>query len=238
MAGSEDVTRHPLVERLLSLGFAPDQFVVFGSGPLLPHGIRTDIADLDVLARGDAWERARREGRPGLGPLTGERMARFFGDRIEVSQGWVGDLDVDGLIDNADVYEGIRFAPLTAVLAYKRILNRPKDISDISNLETIVGHRSGDVARTFGVRTRALVTAGGVPAARTATSMRSLPFLRSGFKPLLAMADVPEPCLDPPDEGNAAIKPYFGAGGEHPDEITRRFFDIVAGLREFAELPA
>jgi hypothetical protein len=126
------LAEHPLIRRLSMLKLDPDDFVIFGSGPLLAHGIRSDVGDLDIVARGPAWERAARLGEPTIGVLNGAPMIHFWGGLIEVSQGWISaDWDADQLIDDADIVEGLRFARLEYVLSYKQSLRRAKDMADI-----------------------------------------------------------------------------------------------------------
>ena len=110
-------------------------FVIFGSGPLLAHGLRYGIHDLDVIARGPAWQRVREHGCPGTGSVNGAPMALFWDGLIQFSRGWItADWDADALIDRAQRIDGWPFATLADVLAYKEILLRPKDYPDIAAL--------------------------------------------------------------------------------------------------------
>jgi len=143
MSGALDIHRHPLLRRLISLGLRSADFVVFGSAPLLVHGLREDVRDVDVVARGAAWQRARATGVAAVGPLTGSPMVHYWGGRIEVSPQWTSpSWDVDLLIQNADVVHGVRFARLQDVLAHKRALGRTKDEADVAAVESHIGlHR-------------------------------------------------------------------------------------------------
>jgi len=110
-------------------------FVIFGSGPLLAHGLRYGIHDLDVVARGPAWQRVLEHGCRGTGSVNGAPMALFWDGLIQFSQGWISaDWDPDDLIDRAQRVQGWPFATLADVLAYKEILLRPKDYPDIAAL--------------------------------------------------------------------------------------------------------
>lgn len=130
------VFRFPLLRRLAALDLDTAHYAVHGSGPMLAHGLKTTIGDLDVIARGPAWERAVALGEPGYSALRGDPCVRFWQGRIEVFRTWVTDYcTVDELIDGADVIEGIRFVQLPHVLAYKRLLGRRKDAADILVLE-------------------------------------------------------------------------------------------------------
>jgi hypothetical protein len=110
-------------------------FVIFGSGPLLVHGLRYGIHDLDIGARGPTWRRVAEHGCPGTGGINGAPMALFWDGLIQFSQGWISaDWDADDLIGRAESVQGWPFATLTDVLAYKQVLLRPKDHRDIAAL--------------------------------------------------------------------------------------------------------
>ena len=131
-AAAPAITEHPLIRGLVALGLEPEDFVIFGSAPLYVHGYRSALRDLDIVARGEAWERARETGSPTVGTITGAEAAQFWGEKITVYRDWISPLwDVHDLIRRADVISGLRFAPLADVLAYKLMLRRPKDITDI-----------------------------------------------------------------------------------------------------------
>jgi len=56
---------HPLLRALRDLALPGNDYVLFGSGPLLVRGWIEEVGDLDVLARGRAWDHAC-----SLGPLV------------------------------------------------------------------------------------------------------------------------------------------------------------------------
>jgi len=137
----EALTDHRLIRRLAVLvtvlGLDRRDFVIFGSGPLLAHGLRADISDLDVVARGRTWELVSQYGFPARGNVNGARMASFWGGLIQFSSGWISaDWETDDIIENAEFVEGMPFARLTDVLRYKRTLGRPKDRHDVALLES------------------------------------------------------------------------------------------------------
>ena len=117
-----------LLGEVRALGLPAGHFVLFGSGPLLVRGIVPPTGDVDVLARGPAWEVAR-----GLGPLVrlspyDVEVVRLLEGRIEIGTVWgIGDVDVDHLIDTAEVIDGLPFAGLAHVRTYKELAGRPKD---------------------------------------------------------------------------------------------------------------
>jgi len=114
-------------------------FAVFGSGPLLAHGLRQHVRDLDVVARGDVWRRVSRHGFPAIGAINGAPMVQFWDGLIQFSATWVSESwDTDELIDRAEIIQGLPFARLCDVLAYKQILRRPKDLADIEVLKDVL----------------------------------------------------------------------------------------------------
>jgi hypothetical protein len=137
---SEDRLIRRLIKLVTELDLDRRDFVIFGSGPLLAHGLRRSIRDLDVVARGTAWRRVSERGFPAAGAITGAPMALFWGGLIEFSSGWISEgWDTDDLIGRAEIIHGLPFAQLTDVLAYKQMLRRPKDGPDIEALLDLLG---------------------------------------------------------------------------------------------------
>lgn len=130
----DELIRH-LVKLVTELDLDRHDFVIFGSGPLLAHGLRQRIRDLDVVARGTVWHRVCQHGVPAVGDINGAPLALFCDGRIQFSRGWISEAwDADDLIDRAEIIQGLPFAQLTDVLAYKDALRRPKDLPDIEAL--------------------------------------------------------------------------------------------------------
>jgi hypothetical protein len=127
---------HKLLRRLESLALPPSDYVVTGSGPLLAHGLKKDIHDIDLVARGRAWEMAARLNRPHRAKSgLGLRIVLFGGD-IEVFDHWLGGLtDVDAMIGSAELVDGVPFLSLADTLRWKRGLGRAKDLPDIALIE-------------------------------------------------------------------------------------------------------
>lgn len=133
------LSENRLIRRLAvlvaELDLDPRDFVIFGSAPLLAHGLRHGTRDLDIVARGSAWRRVADLGRRGTGSVNGAPMALFWDGLIQFSQGWISaDWNADDLIDRAERVQGWPFARLADVLTYKRALLRPKDYPDIAAL--------------------------------------------------------------------------------------------------------
>ena len=133
-----------LIEELLSLKLPPEDFAIFGSTPIAAHGLMdfSEVGDLDIVARGSAWERAKSLSLV-LPKETELKFGEFIGffkkgdaDDIQIFTGWPhGNWDVNELIDTADVINGIRYVTLENVLKWKKARNRPKDANQIALLE-------------------------------------------------------------------------------------------------------
>ncbi len=115
-----------LFERLRALELPVDDFAVFGSGPLAIRGLIDIVGDLDVITRGSAWDAVK-----DLGSVVmyGDDMTVDFGNGLTFGRGWdFGVFDIEQLITDAEVIEGLPFVRLGAVYEYKRLANRPKDL--------------------------------------------------------------------------------------------------------------
>ncbi|MFB6398038.1 hypothetical protein [Polymorphospora lycopeni] len=127
------IGRHPLIRMLRALHLPATDYVVFGSGPLLAHGLRTQLGDLDVVARGAAWDRLAAMSRPVTAPSGHGRMVRL---QIEAADRWLPGFDTDHLIRSAEWHAGIPFAPLSEVRRSKLATARPKDRADLALIDS------------------------------------------------------------------------------------------------------
>lgn len=111
-------------------------YAIFGSGPLLARGVIAEANDLDVVSRGPAWDRAVAVGEIRRLPEDGAEIVSCFGGLVTIGRSWAfGDVDVDDLIDTAEMIGGLPFVRLEHVAAYKRIARRPKDLAHLTLLE-------------------------------------------------------------------------------------------------------
>lgn len=141
---SENIHNNHLVAELLSLELPSKDYAIFGSAPIAAHGLMdfSEVADLDLIARGEAWEMAKTLSKepPVETELKFGEVLTFFkrGDEYDISiyTGWPhGNWNIDELIESADVIDGIRFVSLDNVLKWKKARNRPKDAHQIELLE-------------------------------------------------------------------------------------------------------
>ena len=117
---------HQLVYELVELALPMRDWALFGSGPLLMRGWIEEVGDLDIISRGQAWEKARMLGSP-LELIDGPPIYEI-GEGITVGTSWAyGDFSIDELIDTSEIIDGIPSVRLEYVVAFKEIADRPKD---------------------------------------------------------------------------------------------------------------
>lgn len=125
------------MQKLLSLDLPANDYAVFGSAPMALHGLKTLSNDIDVIARGEAWEKAKNFCFPEESPMKFGNFLKLFDGKIEIYHCWFPKdaWNVDELIDGAEIVDGVRYVRLEDVLKYKKTRNSPKDISDIKLIE-------------------------------------------------------------------------------------------------------
>jgi hypothetical protein len=120
---------HPFFRELTSLQLDPENFAIAGSGPLFARGWIDDPGDLDIVARGSAWDAAAKLGKVVPAPYSDVQHVTLFDGDIDILNGWFPERwPVDHIIDEADLICGLRFARLDVVVATKRMLARPRDL--------------------------------------------------------------------------------------------------------------
>ncbi len=107
-----------------ALGLPAEDYAIFGSAPLLAHGLIAEVGDIDIVATRSAWQLAQKLGSPAPAP-GGDRVVHLAPD-IDIYDGWLG-LDAEAIIRRAELLDGLPVAHLSDVAAYKRLLDRPKD---------------------------------------------------------------------------------------------------------------
>ena len=107
------IKENALIQKLLTLNLPTEDYVLFGTAPLFLRGIKDLGHDLDLVARGRAWEMAAQAGIVEIPRSGAGHVISLFDGEIEVFDSWTpGVWDVDKLIETAETAEGIRFARL------------------------------------------------------------------------------------------------------------------------------
>lgn len=133
MTGTPTASRGTsLFDSLRSLGLPDGEYAVFGSGPLIVRGIIDATNDLDVVSRGAAWEKACDLGEMVTLIEYDVDIVNFLEGAITIGRSWAyGDVDIDELINTADIIDGLPFARLEHVVRYKTIAGRPRDLEHL-----------------------------------------------------------------------------------------------------------
>jgi hypothetical protein len=107
------------------------------------RGIIEATNDLDIIARGAAWERVRQIGE--ISTFDDENACvNLFDGRITFGTTWkYGSFDLDELIDTAELIDGLPFVRLEHVITYKEVAGRPKDRAHLEQLRSFSATPSG-----------------------------------------------------------------------------------------------
>jgi len=134
---------HSLFEELKKIGLPEGDYAIFGSGPLWVRGMR-ESNDLDIIARGSAWEHAKANGMVDVKEECNLERARFADGRIEIYHDWCpGEWNIDELIDTAERVDGIPFVKLEYVIDWKKQKGREKDMKDLILIEEYLSKNNG-----------------------------------------------------------------------------------------------
>jgi len=130
-----------LLKELKKLNLPEGQFAVFGSGPMAIRGIR-EAGDLDLIVTQAVWDSLLKQGykveeddwmvKDADGKVFSFHRELIPVGNIEIWRKWSFIPDsAEELIENADIFDGVRFVKLDKVIQWKRAFNRPKDKEDV-----------------------------------------------------------------------------------------------------------
>ncbi len=121
-----------LFDRVRRLNLPEGDFAIFGSGPLIIREIVPASNDLDIICRGQAWDRIKGVGEPQYLAEYDLRIVTMFDGSLTFGNRWgIGEFDINELIDTAELIDGLPFVRLEHVESYKKISNRPKDLAHL-----------------------------------------------------------------------------------------------------------
>ena len=135
-----------IFERVAELKFPIGHYAVVG-GAMEAHGIRK-ARDVDIVVSAELFDELVADGWPPycLKPCCmgkeGTRRRLEKGDvQVNSEISWEGTLfaETDKLIEDAEIIQGIPFAQLDILAAWKRARAREKDFKDIELIEAYLG---------------------------------------------------------------------------------------------------
>ncbi len=117
-----------LILELKKLNLPNNEYAVFGSGPLAIRGIR-ESKDIDIIVKLKLWNMLAKKY-----PIKNKKISIGSIDiTYEKLSPWSGN--INNLIDNAEVIDGIRFLTLSDTIKWKKAYGREKDKRDIQLIE-------------------------------------------------------------------------------------------------------
>lgn len=125
-----------IIKRVQSLQLPAGSYVVFGSGPLALAGIR-ESQDIDLLVNESVTQKLQTAGWKQIEKTP--TMRPFIKGNFEVFHQWVVpgyETTVEQLLKTATVVDGVPFASLAEVRAWKQAMARSKDLADIELIDT------------------------------------------------------------------------------------------------------
>lgn len=122
-------------EELKSINLPAGNLAVFGSGPMCVRGLR-ECQDLDVIVTEKVFNEYLQNLDWELKEHNNSKYLKNKNLEIELWKNWaLGDWNIQELIKDSEVINGIPFVKLEYVLKWKKINNLEKDLKDIKIIE-------------------------------------------------------------------------------------------------------
>lgn len=133
------MTANDIVRKLAQLALPVQDYVVHTSASLVLRGILEGARDIDIVARGAAWQAAVALAEAGGAELTKGKLDQKVGvgDDIEIYDGWLGETNEE-VIARAEFVNGVPCAPLADIVAFKQKMGRPKDLQHLEAIRAFV----------------------------------------------------------------------------------------------------
>lgn len=128
-----------LFDRLRKLNLPPQDYAIFGSGPLAIRGIVPLANDLDILCRENVWAIVCQSGTIEFLPEYDVSVATLYDGAITFGMEWgIGNFDVDELIKSAETIDSLPFVRIEHVVRYKKLRSSAKDVLHLNAIEAFI----------------------------------------------------------------------------------------------------
>ncbi|MFA5086060.1 MAG: hypothetical protein WC468_00465 [Candidatus Paceibacterota bacterium] len=124
-----------LLKRVKDLGLPLGEYAVFGSGPMGVRGLR-EMHDIDLIVSDKIFDEYSEK--PGwmIKEIYGYRDWLKNDDlEIEMGRDWHEGRDVEKMIREADMIDGLPFVELDYLVKWKKFFGREKDLKDVELIE-------------------------------------------------------------------------------------------------------
>lgn len=121
-------------ERVKELKLPSGSYAVFGSGPMAARGIR-ETNDIDIVVTRQLFRKLAADMSWQALELRDHHSGLKKGD-YEIFHTWApGSWDLEALIKDADIIDGVPYVELRSVLEWKRQRDSVKDQHDVALIE-------------------------------------------------------------------------------------------------------
>jgi len=119
------------LEELKKLKLPKNKYAVFGSGPLAIRGLREN-KDIDIIVKKDLWNELEKKYKKNTINSIKVGNIEFYRDWNP----WIKELDL--LINDSNIINGIRYVKIKYVLEWKEKRNEEKDKKDIKLIKSVL----------------------------------------------------------------------------------------------------
>ncbi|MDD4531218.1 MAG: hypothetical protein PHH21_00745 [Candidatus Pacebacteria bacterium] len=120
-----------LLKRVKDLSLPLGEYAVFGSGPMGVRGLR-EMYDIDLIVSDRIFDEYSNK--------PGWKIKEIYGYRdwlkndeleIEMGRDWHEGWDVEKMIKESDMIDGLPFVQLDYLIRWKKLSGREKDLKDV-----------------------------------------------------------------------------------------------------------
>ena len=137
------LSKKDIIEKVKSLNFPENSYIVFGSGPLAILEIR-EVNDIDILVSKEMYVKLEKFGWKKIYKSQNDESLAY--DIFEAYDNWnfgAYSPTLPELLSRAIKIDGVYFASLEDVQKWKTISGRPKDIKDLELIDKYLHKLNG-----------------------------------------------------------------------------------------------